>query len=1641
MEGTNSFEKGLHRSNSPQMQPEGSYVDALNWIRNDSGRLTNEELEEITQTLTGGNYKLLGHCPVQDSFICFFKQEVGNNSYSEIGIFDNTTKQYRQIFNDSFTNTSYRLLFNNEIDSVARINSSNEIVVYFVEKDQKPRRFNITQFENLGNNRYSSELYNAVEDWNLQLGFKMPYGEYSLQGNGNLPSGTYSFVYRYVTDENNKTTFSIPSRFINIPGEINVDSTTNTPLYNDETLGGAPQTNSGLSLRIKLKNIDNNYNLIEVVVITYIGLTNTLSIRSLGTYENVLDREIIFSDDTQYVGDQIAESALLESPVFINSATSIEQKDNILVLSNITSKKYDVGFQQVANNIDLNWSVDKIPVDNRRNFEGDFRRSFRTTSTGTQKVISDSVTICRTVEPQAFNNPNSPFNPDISEQVRVFLNNENITFPAEFSGYANINFTGGDCSISALVAGEEAFYGVAAIDDASFSVIAQSSVGVTVAQGSAQNYSKFYTVPAPTAMSAEEGYTKLTVQVSWREPSTFNTTILTTKTEIINVTITYKLSRPITEGGTPPMMSINKIGNTNPYTAYFFSKKRSQFNVVSTSPISIPLTVTSTPGTGLTGGNPPQVTYQWKRNNVNITGANSPTYTVNSFEFTDTTFNITYTCEVTYQYAGTAGDIVILDTVSFPTGEGGGNVGGVINEGNYQYWNLSMGGFEPVVRELNSQQSNIYANPFILKGFQRGEIYSFSITPIYKDGSVGFSYHIPGKSFDSSKPNRLKAWPSVETYTSSYNSAGLTGQIKHHEMPDYDVAGYVGDAHYINVLRVTAANVNFTTEQLQNIQGYIIGYQPRVDDLTRRVIDTGFVKPYVRRTTNNPVTWRYQSSLLDGNVVFDGDNNGSQAWTPAINYNYAMFYSADSTINKASALKNDYNIQQLGIISNLIVRPDPQYGVDTSALTSSNGQFASTRFYNHVASFCSPSLYTPTGQYILSKFPYLLFKNATASSPNYFYLFIELNNSQIFSHQNLTKQRIKYFSYIDNNAGPVNNGNSDLTIANFPQSIFRTNSAFTHIETDNSFINLPIAPSLIIQALGNNNQNRLYWQFAERVNRVTPGTNVTITLDSTNAGDPKFRFVRITNDTNVQYGKLENAIYTPCVVEYDDNGGLSNSVILEGDTYISKIFQPLVTSTSSYDDPVDAMSVQNWNLLGYYAESKNNFALRHKELNTSNFFPKTKEISTPSSQTGLIYSPFQSSVVSYNKQYSALANTRLTFPKPLFFVENTNYNNRSIYSRQAFESELIDQYRIFPANNFHDVPKHRGVITDTFVFNNNFYHHTEYGLWLSYFNPNTTQATSQGQVVLGNAGVFQLPSKLILDIKGGYMGTLDKSGTNTPFGRVFLDHKQGKIFLLTGEAPVEISDLGLFSFFRGFVNTDDKYSMGYDWANKRLLINNITQQKAISYYPKTQTWTSFHTFSPQAYFTTNGYSYAFGESFSRGTGTVGTFYNMDNSQGIRKGAHITYVENTAPDSFKRFDRIEMNTMSGGNQGINSPGFVEPNSYIFNDKSFTSIHAWTDRQNTTELPFSYNNDFDTNFLANYEINEVPVNYYRSSFHAELPLDAVIDPYQNIFDASNTDINADFRAHMKGKFLYTKLSYNEDKPLVLNYIKTFFKPSVA
>jgi hypothetical protein len=1271
MEGVNSFEKGLHRTNSPVEQPEGSYVDALNWIRNDSGRLVNEELEVALGTAFP-NHILLGYTPVNNLFICFFQV---NGTDSEIGTFEKGV--YKSIFNDATTvinnvPVNYKLNFKNQIDCVARINNYSETVVYFVEEDNPIRRFNLDLIND----------YKTLDDWSLQLILDLPYADISIVNNGgNLLTGVYSVVFRYATAQNNKTSFGIPSRFISIIDDNGVD---------DNSDGSDPQKPTSKYLNFTVKRVDTNYPYIEPVIITYIGLTNQLIVKSLGLYPNVQDSIINFSSDSQYQ-DTVDISEITNNPLFYESAKCIEQKDNILILSNLTTKKYNRDFQNIANNIDVTW------------------------------------------------------------------------------------------------------------------------------------YEEIYTPPQLRIIAAADGNGD------------------------------YRKTAPSSGAERYPIED----------------------------------------------------------------------------EF---------------------GEYIPTDLID------------------------------------NTDQANnvhLYKDPFFKKSFTRGEVYSFSITPIYKDGSIGFAYYIPAKANGGqvvqNNYKRTYPWKS-EAPLPDY--LGTTGNIFHHQMPDYDTLPLIPNNSpngSVSILRVKFLNINFST-QTDTIQGYIIGYQPRTNDTNTRIIDSGIIKPYM---ANGDI---YVATPLNGVVSFRYESNATMTYVPS--RPYSMFYSPDQNIGKR--IESGKSIQKTGYAQNYINNFAGSWR--ELVIMLSNNLYDAQRT-GYLAFYFDGNKYVQSIDPAVKIVESIYRENLSTETENKI-------NGNFTCEGGTSYTHLQTNSTVWNNWDDLsNNSNSDGRIANY------------FIKADDTFTNLVI-------------NDISYGSYQALVG--VPTKNL-LTL------------ARIINPLNQQYGRLENANYVISEVSYDLN---NTEIDVEGDTYVFKywFFNRDIIRNNYQGGTTFNESTNNVDfdfMAGVWLESQNNHSFRHYNTGEVPYYPKFKRFKGGSGNLGLLEYDWWKRTEGYNKQYSVINNTKNTFAQPTFLKEITEYANRSVFSEKSFESELADQYRIFPANNFHDIPKDRGPIIDTFVFNNNFFHHTEFGLWQSYFNPNTIQSTTQGDVVLGNAGVFKIPSKLIIDIKGGYMGTKDKSGTNTPFGRVFLDHHQGKVFLFAGEAPVEISDLGLFPFFREFVNTTDEYCMGYDWINKRLLVNNISQKTAISFYPKTQTWTSFHDFSPTAYLSLNRETYAW-------QNTQNSFYNLTNPTGTRKNSYITFVENTQPDAFKRFDRIEMNTMSGGNnQGIFDPGSIaNAANYDFKNQSFSKIHCWTDRQNSTNLDFDYPTNFNTTFLSNYDPTKVTVNYYKGSFHAELPLDAVTDPYANIFDTiNNTDITASFRAHMKAKFLYTKLSYNDTDPLVLNYVKTYFKPTVA
>lgn len=180
----------------------------------------------------------------------------------------------------------------------------------------------------------------------------------------------------------------------------------------------------------------------------------------------------------------------------------------------------------------------------------------------------------------------------------------------------------------------------------------------------------------------------------------------------------------------------------------------------------------------------------------------------------------------------------------------------------------------------------------------------------------------------------------------------------------------------------------------------------------------------------------------------------------------------------------------------------------------------------------------------------------------------------------------------------------------------------------------------------------------------------------------------------------------------------------------------------------------------------------------------------------LDFEPFLGQATGYNKSYSAQDEIGIQVSSPFGAIEITDYSDRSIYSLKSIEGEAADKYRSFPVNNYHDIPKFSGEIINTFIQGNVLYLQTLNSIWRTFINERTMMPSSSGDVVLGNGGLFPIPSKELMSVEGGNAGIQNQfGGIETIFGYTWIDRDRGKLFRLTGEESVEeLSVSGMISW-------------------------------------------------------------------------------------------------------------------------------------------------------------------------------------------------------------------------------------------------------
>lgn len=380
------------------------------------------------------------------------------------------------------------------------------------------------------------------------------------------------------------------------------------------------------------------------------------------------------------------------------------------------------------------------------------------------------------------------------------------------------------------------------------------------------------------------------------------------------------------------------------------------------------------------------------------------------------------------------------------------------------------------------------------------------------------------------------------------------------------------------------------------------------------------------------------------------------------------------------------------------------------------------------------------------------------------------------------------------------------------------------------------------------------------------------------------------------------------------------------------------------------------------------------------------------------------------------------------------FPQRFMWSETSFSESLNDNFKSFLANNYKDLSGEYGNITNIFSFNNQLYIHTEEGLWVQ--PTNYQERVTNGVVTYIGTGEFgSLPAQLILDSKSGNSAGLRQRDAFviTPYGYFFVSEGLDKVFNFYGKLE-PISDEGLSRWFRNNLNigysnnlkdncpylfNGKGYYLNYDENFDRILLtqrtnlsSNIDQNTkydfTMSYNLKSKSWVSFHSYIPDRYIQVNNNMFTIVDNkiYIHNKGNYQEFYN-DTYPFV-----IEYVLNNNPLITKVFDHIKFIT-----KAYNSDNKEE--------KFITFNKAWlyTNRQLSGELNLLIKN---TN--SDYILNEVYNNNINSIFLDRNEEDWLFNSFRDMTinneDLFITDEREIYDELNKNKYIYNDKLINRE-----------------
>ena len=827
-----------------------------------------------------------------------------------------------------------------------------------------------------------------------------------------------------------------------------------------------------------------------------------------------------------------------------------------------------------------------------------------------------------------------------------------------------------------------------------------------------------------------------------------------------------------------------------------------------------------------------------------------------------------------------------------------------------------------------------YKNPKVCEKFmsyKRDEVYSFTFTPVYTSGRRGDAFHIP--ALDPVSSDMLDYVEVEGSLTYPDNFGNLSGKkIRYHKMPSSSKSPFYIEQN--NKAYIVALGLKFELpdgDWKDKLSGYILGREDRRGKET--ILSQGVIKHFYRTNGNNYITPLPSFSRLRITDTEQANITGDGPIDP-----YAIsFHSPDLITDEKEFIP--YKLRKVATMQGTVKFANTQ---------RNRAKFNCANLVDAVPKqFHNNMVYGLTGDKTL------LLAESTSPTDNYW------ENGRT----NIVK--------------PVLNG--------YAQAAYRRILDTYVLKTETDCRNFE--PYEVIEWYNDpgKSEDDRESTYIFNVEKISPDGKLQYDLG----------LYEVLLNNPIYYGNIYSKESIPiCDVTFNvpqvdpRNGYTVNSlspICFGGDTFISKyayMFKDTVPYHGSIGKYQDVPKFSN--IIYFFVESYNNYNYRHFMSNeegeslTTPYYPKFKTLINDN--VGILDLPVAMGHSElYNKQYSAQNTLKTTYVRGIDEERIFKFDNRIAYSATSIEGERFDAYTLFLPGNIHDIPKQFGNISSMFVQGSDLYVHTERSLWRAFYNTLATQATSEGDIVLGNGGAFPRPSVPIVTINGGYAGCLNSDASvGTPVGHVFFDANSGKLFMLN-DGLMEISNPAVFDLLRKEAYKQ-KATIAYDTGRKRIILhtNNVT----ISYRPDLNSFDSRHSYRTK---------FATSRNISDYLINANSLHKYDDTKvgeyfGVRHDSFVKLHSVVHPNISKRYTSIEAVTTAKNPQtGLHLPfGF------------FDTFKAYSMERNTghnsLRMITEYTEDLET-------LGRVFVYKANNKFRFAIPPDIVYDIHKNIHDTTN------------------------------------------